>query len=74
MAIIDHYLNQGNQGYEGQQVLVSLLDFWETCKTDPDATCFEAEKIAREREPGDGAPQVTVVDRLNRALISPDET
>ena len=30
---------------------------------------LEAERIAREREPGDGAPQRTVVERIEAALL-----
>jgi hypothetical protein len=30
---------------------------------------LEAERLAREREPGDGSPQKSVVEQIERALI-----
>jgi len=66
---------------EGLRMLVSLRDWWQRGTNDvgsprPDTiapipegiSLPEAERIAREREPGDGSSQRTVVERLGDAL------
>jgi hypothetical protein len=72
--IIPHCLERT---FEGQQMLSALRDWWQTGVNDigtprPDTispipegiTLLEAERIAREREPGDGTPQRTVLEQL----------
>ncbi len=62
-------------------MLIALLDWWQTGVNDigtlrPDtiaripesAPLLEAERIAREREPGDGSPQQSVVEQMKSAL------
>jgi len=62
-------------------MLVALRDWWRTGINDigtprPDTISpilegiplLEAERIAREREPGDGNPQRTVVERIGAAM------
>lgn len=69
------------QGEEGKQMLTALLDWWKTGFNDtgtprPDTISpipegiplLEAERIAREREPGDGSPQTSVVEQIEAAL------
>jgi tetratricopeptide (TPR) repeat protein len=76
--IIPHCLEQGE---EGRRMLVALRDWWQTGingvgKPRPDTISpieegiplLEAERIAREREPGDGSPQMTVVEKIEQAL------
>lgn len=76
--IIPHLLERGE---EGRRMLVALRDWWRTGKNDigvprPDTispipegiALMDAERIAREREPGDGAPQKTVVEKIEEAL------
>jgi tetratricopeptide (TPR) repeat protein len=66
---------------EGRQMLMALRDWWQTGINDigaprPDTispipegvSLLEAERIARQREPGDGLPQVNVVDKIEAAL------
>ena len=66
---------------EGQRMLMSLRDWWRTGVNDigtsrPDTISplregiplLEAERIAREREPGDGSPQKGVVEQLEQGL------
>ena len=68
-------------GKEGQQMLLALRDWWQGSKNDIGAPrphtispisegipLLEAERIAREREPGDGLPQKNVVEQINTAL------
>jgi tetratricopeptide (TPR) repeat protein len=63
--------------FEGQRMLAALRDWWQTGVNDigtprPDTispipegiALLEAERIAREREPGDGTPQKTVLEQL----------
>jgi hypothetical protein len=63
-------------------MLTALRDWWQTGVNDigtprPDTispipegvTLLEAERIARDREPGDGSPQKSVVEQIERALI-----
>ncbi len=76
--IIPHCIGRGN---EGQQMLVALRDWWQTGINDigkpkpdtispipEDIPLLEAERIAREREPGDGSPQTNVVEKIIAAL------
>ena len=69
------------RGEEGRKMLVALREWWQTETNDvgtprPDTispipeniALLEAEKIAREREPGDGSPQTNVVARIDAAL------
>jgi tetratricopeptide (TPR) repeat protein len=78
--IIPHCLERGE---EGQQMLIALRDWWKTGVNDigkprPDTISpipegvplLEAERIAREREPGDGSPQKTVTEQIEMALSS----
>lgn len=66
---------------EGRKMLRALREWWQTGTNDvgaprPDTispipeniALLEAEKIAREREPGDNSPQKSVVGQLNVAL------
>lgn len=66
---------------DGQKMLRALSDWWQTGKNDvgaprPDTispipeniALLEAEKIAREREPGDGSAQKSVVEQIETAL------
>ena len=68
-------------GEEGKKILLVLRDWWKTGVNDigtprPDTispipegiSLLEAEKIAREREPGDGAVQNSVVEQLGAVL------
>jgi hypothetical protein len=72
--IIPHCLERT---FEGQRMLIALRDWWlvaindvGTARTDTISPIPEgiplrdAERIAREREPGDGTPQQTVLDIL----------
>jgi hypothetical protein len=72
--IIPHCLERT---FEGQRMLTALRDWWQTGANDVGAprsdtispipegiALLEAERIAREREPGDGTPQRTVLDVL----------
>lgn len=76
--VIPHCLERGE---EGQQMLVALRDWWRTGTNDigtprPDTispipegiALLEAERIAREREPGDGSPQKTVIEKIAEVL------
>jgi len=76
--VISYLLERGE---EGRSMLIALRDWWCTGKNDigtprPDTISpipegiplREAERIAREREPGDGLPQRTVVEQLDAAL------
>ena len=76
--IISYCLERGE---EGRKMLMALRDWWRTGCNDigtprPDTispipegiTLLEAEKIAREREPGDGSPQKSVVEQIKAAL------
>jgi tetratricopeptide (TPR) repeat protein len=69
------------RGEEGRRVLIALRDWWKTGLNDigtprPDTISpipegiplLEAERIAREREPGDGSPQKSVVEQIEAAL------
>jgi hypothetical protein len=64
--------------FEGQRMLAALRDWWRSGVNDigtprPDTispipegiTLLEAERIAREREPGDGTPQRSVVNAID---------
>jgi tetratricopeptide (TPR) repeat protein len=68
-------------GEEGRRMLIALRDWWQTGVNDigtprPDTISpipegiplLEAERIAREREPGDGSPQKMVLEQINAAL------
>jgi tetratricopeptide (TPR) repeat protein len=76
--IIPHCLERDE---EGRRMLVALRDWWKTDVNDigtprPDTISpipegiplIEAERIAREREPGDGSPQALVVEQIEQAL------
>jgi tetratricopeptide (TPR) repeat protein len=76
--IIPHCLERGE---EGRRMLVALRDWWQTGVNDvgtprPDTISpireaiplLEAERIAREREPGDGSPQRMVLEQIKAAL------
>ena len=76
--IIPHCLEQGE---DGRRMLVALRDWWQRGINDigtprPDTISpipegiplLEAERIAREREPGDGSPQRTVVEQIDEAF------
>ena len=69
------------RGEEGRKMLIALRDWWKTGINDvgtprPDTISplpegiplLEAERIAREREPGDGSPQRSVVEQIEAAL------
>ncbi len=69
------------RGEEGRRMLIALRDWWKTGVNDigtprPDTISpipegiplLEAEHLAREREPGDGAPQKSVVEQIESAL------
>jgi len=69
------------RGEEGRRMLIALRDWWQTGLNDigtprPDTISpipegiplLEAERIAREREPGDGSPQKSVVEQIESAL------
>jgi tetratricopeptide (TPR) repeat protein len=78
--IIQHCLGRGK---EGQRMLVALRDWWQSGMNDngtprqdtisplPEGiVLLEAEKIARQREPGDGSAQTIVVDQIIMSLQS----
>ncbi len=69
------------RGEEGRRMLIALRDWWQTGVNDigtprPDTISpipegiplLEAERIAREREPGDGSPQKSVIEQIENAL------
>jgi NAD-dependent DNA ligase len=56
----------------GRQVLTALRDFWQTDANAEGVSLLKAERIAREREPGDGSSQTNVVDRIEQALKEMD--
>lgn len=69
------------RGPEGRRMLTALLYWWQTGRNDtgmprsdtispiPEGTSLlEAERIAREREPGDGLPQKSVAEQIETAL------
>ncbi|MDQ2807288.1 MAG: tetratricopeptide repeat protein [Chloroflexota bacterium] len=71
------------RGAEGRQMLTALRDWWQTGSNDtgtprPDtisplpegSPLLEAERLAREREPGDGSAQHPVVAKIEEALRS----
>lgn len=68
-------------GRKGRHMLIALRDWWQTGVNDtgilrPDTissipegiTLLEAELTARQREPGDGSPQQSVVEQIERSL------
>ena len=70
------------RGEDGRRMLTALREWWQTGVNDlgtprPDTispiregiALLEAERIAREREPGDGSPQKSVVEQMEGALI-----
>ncbi len=70
------------RGEEGRRMLIALRDWWQTGVNDigaprPDTISpipegiplQEAERIAREREPGDNSPQKSVIEQLGAALL-----
>jgi hypothetical protein len=80
LSIIPRF--QGS-GEEGQRMLISLRDWWQRSVNDigasrPDSISpiqegiplLDAEHIARNREPGDGSIQLTVVEQIDAALQS----
>jgi len=69
------------RGEDGRKILIALRDWWKTGVNDvgaprPDTISpipegiplLEAEKIAREREPGDGSIQKSVIEQLEAVL------
>ncbi|MEM1552998.1 MAG: tetratricopeptide repeat protein [Candidatus Bathyarchaeia archaeon] len=69
------------RGEEGRRMLIALRNWWQTDSNDIGAPCpytispvpqgiplLEAERIARELEPGDGSPQLSVVEQIDKAL------
>lgn len=69
------------RGKEGQQMLTALRDWWQSGMNDigtsqPDTispipegiALLEAERIACQREPGNGSSQTGVVEQINAAL------
>lgn len=77
--IIPCCLERGDD--EGRQMLTALRDWWQTGVNDigtprPDTISpipegiplLEAERLAREREPGDGSPQKSVIEQIEAAL------
>ena len=77
--IIPHCLERGA---EGRQMLIALRDWWQTGVNDigtprPDtispipegSPLLEAERIAREREPGDGSMQKSVIEQIEAVSI-----
>jgi tetratricopeptide (TPR) repeat protein len=69
------------RGEEGKKILSALCDWWKTGVNDigtsrPDTISpipegiplLEAEKIAREREPGDGSMQMNVIEQIEAVL------
>ena len=69
------------RGEDGSRTLTALRDGWRTGANDIDASrhdtsspipegiaLMEAERIAREREPGDGSPQDSVVEQIEAVL------
>lgn len=78
--IISHCLESGE---EGEQILAALRDWWQTGFNNigtpnpntispiPEGIALlEAERKAREREPGDGSQQKTVTEQIDTALQS----
>ena len=76
--IIQHCLERGE---EGQRMLEALRNWWQGGVNDigtpqPDTVSpiperialWEAEKIARQREPGDGSSQQSVMEQITRSL------
>jgi hypothetical protein len=70
------------RGEDGRQMLIALRNWWRTGVNDigtprPDTispipegiALLEAERLARDREPGDGSLQKSVVEQIERALI-----
>jgi tetratricopeptide (TPR) repeat protein len=77
-SIVPHCLERGK---EGQRMLIALRDWWQSGVNDigtprPDTISpipeglplLEAERIARQREPGEGSLQKSVVEHINKAL------
>ena len=71
------------RGAAGRQMLTALRDWWQTGTNSTgtprpdtisplaeDSPLLEAERLAREREPGDGTPQHLVVAKIEEALRS----
>jgi len=69
------------RGEEGRKILLALRDWWKTGVNNtgtprPDTISpipegillLEAEKIAREREPGDGSMQKNVLEQIETVL------
>jgi tetratricopeptide (TPR) repeat protein len=76
--IIPYFLERGE---EGKKILLALRDWWRIGVNDigaprPDTispipegiSLLEAEKIAREREPGDGSVQKSVIEQIETVL------
>ncbi len=76
--ILPEYLKRGDKG---RRMLIALRNWWQTGINDvgtprPDTispipegiTLLEAERIAREGEPGDGSPQKSVAEQIENAL------
>ncbi len=76
--IIPHCLQLGAQG---RRMLGDLRDWWQTGINDigephpetispiaENLPLLDAEQIARQREPGDGLPQLTVIEQIEKVL------
>jgi hypothetical protein len=77
--IIPHCLERGE---EGRKMLIELCDWWQAGINDigtprPDTISpipegiplLEAERIARERELGDGSPQKSVIEQIEAGIV-----
>ena len=69
------------RGEEGRKILIALRDWWKTGVNDigtprPDTISLipegipllDAERLAREREPGDKSPQKSVTEQIEAAM------
>ena len=56
------------RGVEGKQVLMSINGLWQTEANSEGMPLLKAERIAREREPGDGSRQASVVEQIEQVL------
>ena len=54
------------RGVEGKQVLVAIRGLWQTDANSEGMPLLRAERIAREREPGDGSRQASVVEQIHK--------
>jgi tetratricopeptide (TPR) repeat protein len=74
-----------SRGQDGRRILIALRDWWKKGNNDvgmprsdtisplPEGiSLLEAEQIARRREPGNGSPQKSVVDQIEKVLEDPN--